>query len=150
MMKLDAQVTGNVGLYYVCYKLSMMGWNVMPTARNARGIDIVIYSRDAEKFLGIQVKALSKRDAVPIGSSVDKVMGDFWVIVNRVSTQPHAYVMSPEEVRSLCHRSGSDKPSYWLEAKDYAVETFEEKWERIGYGESPALIPGIAAAQSNH
>ena len=35
-MKLDAQVVGNVGLYYVCYKLSRLGWNVMPTARNAR------------------------------------------------------------------------------------------------------------------
>jgi len=37
--KKDNQVTGNVGLYYVCYRLSRMGWNAMPTARNARGID---------------------------------------------------------------------------------------------------------------
>ncbi len=29
------QVVGNVGLFYVCYKLSRLGWNVMPTARNA-------------------------------------------------------------------------------------------------------------------
>jgi len=38
MTKNDAQVTGNVGLYWVCYQLSRMGWNAMPTARNARGV----------------------------------------------------------------------------------------------------------------
>ena len=40
--RLDRQVTGNVGLYYCCYQRSLMGWNVMPTARNAKGVDIVI------------------------------------------------------------------------------------------------------------
>jgi len=38
--KLDPQITGNIGLYYTCYHLSMLGWNVMPTARNARGVDM--------------------------------------------------------------------------------------------------------------
>lgn len=46
-MKLDSQITGNTGLYYTCYKLSRMGWNVMPTARNARGIDSVAYNRES-------------------------------------------------------------------------------------------------------
>lgn len=61
-MKHDSQITGNVGLYYVCYKLSCLGWNVMPTSRNTRGIDIVAYDQSGKKFVGIQVKALSKRD----------------------------------------------------------------------------------------
>jgi hypothetical protein len=39
--RLDQQVTGNTGLYYCCYRLSLLGWNVMPTARNARGVDIL-------------------------------------------------------------------------------------------------------------
>lgn len=64
-MKLDAQVVGNAGLHYVCYHLSLLGWNVMPTARNARGIDVVAYDRTGSKFIGVQVKALSKRDPVP-------------------------------------------------------------------------------------
>ena len=83
---LDPQLTGNVGLYYCCYRLSLMGWNVMPTARNARGVDIIAYSRDASRFVGVQVKALSKRNPVPLGTSLDKVMGDFWIIVNKVTT----------------------------------------------------------------
>ena len=74
-MALSPQITGNVGLYYYCYKLSLLGWNVMPTSRNARGIDIIAYSADASRFVGIPVKALSKRNPVPLGPSLDKVMG---------------------------------------------------------------------------
>jgi len=54
-----------------------MGWNVMPTSRNARGIDIIAYSIGAERLLKVQVKALSKRNPVPIGAGLDKIMGDF-------------------------------------------------------------------------
>jgi len=42
----NKQITGNAGLFYVAYKLSTMGWNVLPTSRNAKGIDIVAYSED--------------------------------------------------------------------------------------------------------
>jgi hypothetical protein len=43
MPKLEQQIVGNIGLYYVSYRLSQLGWNVMPTARNAKGIDLVAY-----------------------------------------------------------------------------------------------------------
>ena len=49
---------GNTGMFYACYCLSRLGWNVMPTTRNARGIDIVAYSPDGRHFLALQVKAL--------------------------------------------------------------------------------------------
>lgn len=75
--KLNSQIIGNIGLYYTCYRLSRMGWNVMPTARNARGIDIVAYNRDGSRFIGVQVKSLSKRFPVPLGTSLDKIIGDF-------------------------------------------------------------------------
>ena len=76
-MKLETQIVGNIGMYYACYQLSKSGWNVMPTARNAKGIDIIAYSPNGKSFLGIQVKTLSKRNPIPVGSSLDKVMGDF-------------------------------------------------------------------------
>jgi hypothetical protein len=30
----DNQLTGNIGLYYICYELSKRGWNALPTSRN--------------------------------------------------------------------------------------------------------------------
>lgn len=133
--QLDPQLTGNVGLYYCCYKLSRLGWNVMPTARNARGIDILIYSRDATRKFGVQVKALSKRSPVPLGASLDKVMGDFWIVVNKVSTDnPSAFVLLPEEVKKLARPNKVGKEAYWLQPPDYDQEQFYDAWPRIGRG----------------
>ena len=134
-MKLDSQVTGNVGLYYTCYHLSRMGWNVMPTARNARGIDIVVYDKTGEQFIGIQVKALSKKAPVPLGTSLEKIMGDFWVIVNNLISEPNAFIMLPEEVKQLAHRGEKEgRVSYWLQPKVYDTPEFKEAWQRIGVG----------------
>ena len=134
-MKPDTQVTGNIGLYYVCYHLSRMGWNVMPTARNARGIDIVAYSADGKRFLGVQVKALSKRAPVPLGASLDKIMGDFWIVVNNVAQEPNAFILHPEEVRERAHRGEKEgRVSYWLQPRSYDSSEFREAWGRIGEG----------------
>ena len=54
------QVVGNVGLYFAAYRLSRMGWNVMPTARNARGVDLLAYDVSGQNYKSIQIKALSK------------------------------------------------------------------------------------------
>ena len=135
-MTLDPQLTGNAGLYYTCYHLSLLGWNVMPTARNARGVDIIAYSQDATRKLAIQVKALSKRNPVPLGTSLEKVMGDFWVIVNKVtSSAPSAFIMLPTEVKELAHRGEKEgRVSFWLQPTSYDRESFKGKWGRIGHG----------------
>jgi hypothetical protein len=132
--KLDPQITGNIGLYYTCYHLSMLGWNVMPTARNARGVDIVAYDRSATHFIGVQVKALSKRNPVPLGTTLEKVMGDFWVIVNKVAMpSPSAFVLLPDEVRELAHRGEKEgRVSFWLQPTSYDQDGFREAWHRIG------------------
>jgi hypothetical protein len=107
-MKLDAQIVGNAGLHFACYRLSQLGWNAMSTARNARGIDLVAYSRDGTRFLGLQVKSLSKRAPVPLGTSLGGLMGDFWIIVNRITTEPTAFILRPREVKRLAHRGEKD------------------------------------------
>jgi hypothetical protein len=145
-MALGHQITGNAGLYYCCYQLSLRGWNVMPTARNARGIDIVAYRPDLSKYRGIQVKSLSKRFSVPLGPSLDRVGGDYWVVVNNIAaalsdgpdaaivTHPTAYIMTPAEVSRDAVCSGNVNKSYWLEPKDYTKVEFMEAWSRIGLG----------------
>lgn len=134
-MTLDPQLIGNAGLYYCCYRLSLLGWNVMPTARNARGVDIIAYSQDASRKLAIQVKALSKRNPVPLGSSLDKVMGDIWIVVNNVTSSPSTYLLTPYEIKELAHRGEKDgRVSFWLQPNSYDQDRFKEMWERIGRG----------------
>jgi len=135
-IKLEAQIVGNIGLYYACYQLSSFGWNVMPTARNARGVDIIAYNRDCSRFVGVQVKALSKRAPVPLGTTLDNIMGDFWIIVNNVTSAPRAFVMLPAEVKNLAHRGEKGgHVSYWLQPAAYDTEEFAEGWSRIGRGD---------------
>ena len=133
---LDNQTVGNVGLYFVCYQLSRRGWNVMPTARNARGVDVLLYSHDASRKLTVQVKALSKRNPVPLGSHLERLFGDFFIVCREVATDsPACFVLTPDEVRKLAHRGEKDgRVSFWLQPKDYEQERFREAWSRIGSG----------------
>lgn len=134
-MKLETQIVGNIGMFYACYELSRMGWNVMPTSRNARGIDIIAYDSEAINYIGVQVKTLSKRNAVPLGSSLEKIMGDFWVIVDKVATEPRAFILLPSEVKSLAkYNEKNGKRTYWLNPPEYDQEQFHNAWSRIGFG----------------
>ena len=108
----------------------------MPTARNARGVDLIAYDATADNYLGIQVKALSKRNPVPLGNSVDKLMGHWWIIVAKVATKPECFIMEPAEVKRLAHRGEKDgRVSYWLQPKQYDTKEFREAWHRIGRGD---------------
>ena len=127
------QVTGNIGLFYVCYRLSQLGWNAMPTSRNARGIDVIAYNSDCSQMRKIQVKALRGRAPVPLGKSLDAMMGDFWIIVNNVGKDPSTFVMLPSEVKQRAHKGVRDgKISYWLQPKSYELNEFREAWQRLG------------------
>ena len=130
-----SQVVGNAGMYFAAYQLSLRGWNVMPTARNARGVDLLAYDASASRYLGIQVKTLSKRNPVPLGNSIDRFMGDWWIIVSKVATKPECFIMKPEEVKQLAHRGEKEgRVSYWLQPNQYDTDKFREAWGRIGRG----------------
>jgi hypothetical protein len=144
------QVTGNIGMYYAAYRLSRMGWNVMPTSRNARGIDLLIYNAAANDYKGIQVKALSKlKPPVPLGKSIDILMGDWWIIVTKaVTDSPECFIMRPDEVKALAHRGEKeDRVSYWLQPSKYRTMEFREAWHRIGPANGPS---GILSERYDH
>jgi len=136
-VKNNPQIIGNAGLYYCCYQLSLRGWNVMPTARNAKGVDILAYNTNASKFISIQVKSLSKLSPVPLGKSLGNIIGDYWIIVNNLLKTPRSYIMLPNEIKSLSHRGEKDgKISYWLQPVNYIKDDYLEAWSRIGFGDT--------------
>jgi hypothetical protein len=138
--KLASQVVGNVGMYFAAYQLSLRGWNVMPTSRNARGIDLLAYDAIARNFLGIQIKTLSKKNgAVPLGlHTPDNLMGDWWIIVTNIARiadgeNPICFVMTPDEVRKGVVRDKGGQQAYWLPWTYYSKPDFSN-WDRIGRG----------------
>lgn len=130
------QTVGNIGLYYVCYILSLFGWNVLPTSRNAKGVDVLIFSQNASRKISIQIKTLSKKNPVPLGTNLDNFVADYVVIcVRDFPREPVCYVMTPSEVKSLAHKGEKNgKISHWLQRSAYENDEYREKWGRIGHG----------------
>jgi hypothetical protein len=130
------QLVGNIGLYAVCYQLSRRGWNVMPTSRNARGIDILAYDQDGGRKISIQVKALANATPVGLGTdpSLRNLIADYFIIARSVKGDtPEYFIAKTDEVTPLVYiRHKKGKTSCWLQPKDY--NQFEDKWETIGKG----------------
>jgi hypothetical protein len=120
---------------------------VLPTARNAKGIDILIHSQDAWRTQTIQGKTLSRGSPVPLSNKLDRLIADFVVICRHdIRETPECFVLTPGEVRRLAHRGEKNgKVSFWLQRRDYGTEEFREKWERIGSG-----ISATATAAEEH
>jgi len=133
---IPTQTIGNIGMFYVCYKLSLFGWNVMPTSRNAKGVDIMIFSQNASRKFSIQVKTLSRRNPVPLGISLNNFLADYVVIcIRNYPNEPICYVMIPSEVKELAHKGEKNgKVSYWLQPRAYENSKYKENWVRIGHG----------------
>ena len=128
---MNNQIVGAAGLHFVCYRLSCCDWNVMATARNARGIDIVAYHGEGRDFIGIQVKALTLE--APVGltrKSLDHLGGDFWVIVTFARSNPVSYVLTLDEVRRDAVRDNGGG-QWWLEPRAYKRPEYREKWDRL-------------------
>lgn len=133
MGALHFQIVGNVGLFYTAFRLSQRGFNVLPTNRNMRGADLIVHHADEDRYTSVQVKALSKRDPVPLGTNLENIRSDFWVIVTRaVDEFPVAFVMVPSEVREFAHRGEKEgRVSFWLPARAYDQPQFKERWDRF-------------------
>lgn len=104
----------------------------MPTSRNARGVDVVIYNESATKTHTIQVKALTRHNPVPFGASLDSMIAEFVIIcVGVLEERPQIFVATKDEVMSRIHEGVKEgKKSYWLQPKSY--EPFRERWDKIG------------------
>ena len=131
--KQSSQVTGNAGLFHAAWELSRRGWHVVLTVRNARGADLLAVSPDELVVNPIQSKALSKKSDVPLGSNLDSLRSPWWIItLNAKSSDPICYILNLDEVKSLAGRDEKEgRVSFWLPFRKFAVEQFEEKWDRL-------------------
>ncbi len=131
--KLPPHLVRNTGVFYVCHRLSQMGWNALPRMRKAKGRNVVIEGEDAERTWRLKVRNLSKRDPVPLGKD-PRIDADWVVVCIGVRTDsPRCYVLTPNEVSKLANRDKRGD-NFWLEPPHYDTEEFAERWDRIGSG----------------
>lgn len=128
-MKNDNHNTGNIGLHYACYRLAVEGWNVMPTARNARGVDILA-SDATGKAIAIQVKTLSGVNPVNIKDVETLAAGFVIVVMNARGIKaggPTCYVLTTKQARKIVTPHAT-RP--WITVA--ALEPYLEKWSQLG------------------
>ena len=108
----------------------------MPTARNAKGVDIIAFNQNASRKITIQVKTLSKKNPVPLGAHMENLVADYVVVcVRNYPNEPMCFVLTPDEFRKLAHRGEKNgRVSYWLQTSAYNADTYKEQWKRIGSG----------------
>lgn len=83
----------------------------MPTSRNAKGVDIIIYNRGASRRHTIQVKALTNKVPVPFSTSLDSVqMNDYLIICTSVyEDKPQVFIAKPTEITSKIHKGINER-----------------------------------------
>jgi len=155
-LKVAPQIVGNAGLFYVCHRLSALGWHAMPTSRNAKGIDVMCFSPDGKTKYLLQIKSLAKVNPVPLGSSCEKLMGDYWIIVTEaISKRPTCFILTPAEVRHWAHKGQNKegKVSYWLQPSKYAKDDFRERWDLLKPEKAfviASIVEFLGSADSDH
>jgi hypothetical protein len=125
------QITGNTGLFYVCYQLSKLGWNVLPTSRNAKGADLIIYDRDQERRHTIQVKTLTKDNYI---HGIGEPFSDFLVICNNIGADPPETYSAARELyqKALEKETAKGFKGYFLRPTKF--KQFGKGLQSIGRG----------------
>lgn len=98
------QITGNIGLFYVCYELACRGFTAVPTSRKTNTVDVIVANNNFSRPCTVQVrtstnltnsativktsKCKTKQEALAVSS-----LADFWVHV----------VLDPENQYEVLH-----------------------------------------------
>ncbi|MBR4737715.1 MAG: HNH endonuclease [Rhodocyclaceae bacterium] len=141
--KITSQDKGAVrdkGLEYCHKQLVSLGWDVELPER--KGQLLIARSKDGTRSIEIKVNASRTHTDVKIGSSLDVVTGDFWVLVNDVATSsPTAFVLPLQEAKERTAKDprSRDNAGYWLTSRVYRQEQFREAWGQIGRGDNMPL-----------
>lgn len=127
-MTKNEKAVEKAGVYYVCYKLSKLGWNVVPTCYNEKGVDILIWDQSSEqkRMHTIEVKSayLYRR---PV--DLNNFTADYLVICTNIRLQKKpltTYICSREQIREDGHGNDIINISYYRK--------FENNWKLIGKG----------------
>ncbi|WP_108791767.1 hypothetical protein [Erythrobacter sp. Alg231-14] len=133
----SSQATGNAAMHFAAWQLSRRGWNVMPTARNAKGSDLFCANDDESIMFGVQSKGLSKRYDVSLGKRsskkpdvLDSLRSKWWIItVFANDDEPRCFILNLDEVQALAVENSDG--SHWLPSRDFMVDKFEDAWHRL-------------------
>ena len=126
------KVSGHIGLFYVCYQLSVRDWRVLVSKRN---MSCPNHGR-CWKVWGQEVsfQTTNQREKGPIqfDGGPEKITEDFLIsVVNSDTGKPEVYVFTADEARDCIKVSKTNPDRSFIEGKVYDTDRFEERWDKL-------------------
>lgn len=126
MHKVSRHCIGAAAMGLVQYRLSLLGWNVIPTSRNSAGADLYIADVDGVA-IPIQVKGIRNSTDWISARSAGNGRCEWWIIVRGIGESREEFFIQTE--REVIDRTN---PHGWSEPLPEA----RDAWHRIGIAPS--------------
>ncbi|MCL5954216.1 MAG: hypothetical protein M1509_06875 [Nitrospirae bacterium] len=130
------QLTGMRGVFLVAAELTKHGFIVAPTARSAKGADLLIMDLKSSESYSIQVKTNASTFTFwLLNADADKLISNslYYVLVNLYPDNKIEYFVVPskhiaEKVSCTKRTTGS----IWYSVQKSDVKDFENKFDQLG------------------
>jgi hypothetical protein len=123
--KIDRQSVANAGLHYVAHRLSLLGWAVLPTSRNTKGVDLVVGKGDWAKIITVQVKSSSACHRIRFKSKPDHLASHYIVAANMdLGRKPRWFIFPRAEFAAFV-KAEKAAGRFFVAPEDYAKDEYE-------------------------
>ena len=139
-MPTKAQNSGMQGVYLVAAALSRQGLIVSPTARNAKGADLLVTDEECQSAFSVQVKTNRTRSKFwLVGEHARRLKAEshIYVLVNLLDAAGsfEAWVVPSVSLAPLVKKQDARASTWWyVEQAD--LESFREAWHTFSPGSS--------------
>lgn len=138
-MATKAQLTGMAGVYLAAAELSLRGYIVAPTSRNAQGVDLLVSNSEGTSAIPIQVKTNSTTFSFWLLSEKCKLLESddlFYILINLRKYEREFFIIPNKEIvgkmreeKSKSSRSGQSEPSIWYSFLLEDAKPYQNKWQ---------------------
>jgi hypothetical protein len=131
MAKLDKNLTGFAGEYFVAAELTRRGFSVAVTVGNTKTIDL--FAEFEGKAFQIQVKSIQRKQSISFNLKRDNIRKEaFYVFVNlnvEDYTYPEFFILSGSEVSK--HLKLADSGRDWIDYNYLVRLGAQNQWSKI-------------------
>ena len=125
------KVSGNIGLYYVCYQLSVHDWRVLVSKRNMSCPNHGRCWKVRGQVVSFQTTNQREKGPIQFDGGHEKITEDFLIsVVNSDTGKPEVYVFTADEARDNMEPSGR-LGRHFIEVPVYDTEAFRGRWDKL-------------------
>ena len=128
------KVSGNIGLYYVSYQLSVRDWRVLVSKRNMSCPNHGRCWKVRGQEVSFQTTNQREKGPIQFDGGPDKITEDFLIsVVNSDSDtgKPEVYVFTADEARDCMKVSRTNPDRFFIGETVYDTDRFEERWDKL-------------------